>query len=245
MGVIELFNVSKTYGKTVALKNLSLSINEKEIYGLLGPNGAGKTTTLKIIVGLLTPDTGTVRIMGFDVSKSRVDALKYVGYVPEDPYLFQNLTVREFIEFIGRLRGMQKDELRDRVEYYLSIFELDEKESTIIRALSRGMIQKVAIASALIHNPRILIMDEPMVNIDPEAQYVFKKEVKNLVEKGSTALISSHMLDMVERFCTRVGIINKGTLLIEGEIDELKRIAFRGEDATLEEVFMKIIKGEE
>lgn len=239
---IEAYGLVKSYGSTIALRGLNLVVMKGEIYGLLGPNGAGKTTTLKILVSLLRPDSGVVRIMGFDVQKQRVDALKNVGYVPEDPYIFPNLTVREFLEFIGRLRGISKRELRDRIDYYLSRFNLEDKERTLIRGLSRGMLQKVAVISALLPMPRVLIMDEPMSNMDPEAQHVFKEEVRKLVRNGSTALISSHMLDMVERFCTRVGIINKGVLVAEGEVEELKRRALGGEDVTLEEVFLALVR---
>ncbi|MHA1594162.1 MAG: ABC transporter ATP-binding protein [Candidatus Baldrarchaeia archaeon] len=241
--VIEAYGLVKSYGSTVALRGLNLVINEGEIYGLLGPNGAGKTTTLKILVSLLKPDRGHVRIMGIDLHRYRVEALRNVGYVPEDPYIFPNLVVREFLEFIGRLRGIPRDILKERIERYLSIFDLQEKERDLIKTLSRGMLQKLAVISAFLPRPRVLIMDEPMSNMDPEAQHVFKEEVRKLVRNGSTALISSHMLDMVERFCTRVGIINKGVLIAEGEVDELKRRALGGEDATLEEVFLAVVRG--
>ena len=213
------------------------------IYGLLGPNGAGKTTTLKILVGLLRPDAGVARVCGHDVVRERVSALKLIGYVPENPVCFQNLTVKEFLEFIGSLRRLSKEEVRDAVEYYLNLFEMEGRKGELIGSLSRGMVQKVLVSAALMVKPKVLIMDEPMAGMDPEAQHAFKEEIRRLTSKGVTALISSHLLDMVERFCTRVGIINQGVLVAEGSIDEIRRRAESGEEATLEEVFLRIVGG--
>ncbi len=238
---IEIIDLHKSYGRVKALRGLSFRVGEGEIYGLLGPNGAGKTTTLKILVGLLKPDRGYARIYGYDILRHRVDALRHVGYIPENPVCFQNLTVKEFLYFIGSLRGMPKDEVRERVEYYLNVFELDEKANALIEGLSRGMLQKLLASAAFLVKPRVLIMDEPMAGMDPEAQHVFKEEVKKLVDNGATALISSHLLDMVERFCTRVGVINEGVLVAEGSLEELKARVEAGEESTLEDVFLKLI----
>lgn len=242
---IEIIDLHKSYGRVKALRGLSFRVGESEIYGLLGPNGAGKTTTLKILVGLLKPDRGYARIYGYDILRHRVDALRHVGYIPENPVCFQNLTVKEFLYFIGSLRGMPKDEVRERVEYYLNVFELDEKANALIKGLSRGMLQKLLASAAFLVKPRVLIMDEPMAGMDPEAQHVLKEEVKRLVDNGATALISSHLLDMVERFCTRVGVINEGVLIAEGSLEELKARVEAGEESTLEDVFLKLIGEEE
>jgi len=240
---IEVSNLYKSYGKVRALNGLTLYIKPGEIYGLIGPNGAGKTTTLKILTGLLKPDNGYAKIYGYDVWSDRVDALKLVGYVPENPTAFQNLRVEEFIRFIASLRGMKQDDIEEELDYYLDIFNLSDKRMKLINELSRGMLQKTLVIAAFIVKPKVLIMDEPMAGMDPESQHVFKEEVKKLVSNGITALISSHILEVVERFCTRIGIINEGKLIIEGGIDEIKEEFSRSKDTTLEDLFLRIIKG--
>lgn len=241
MSGIEVIDLYKSYGKVRALNGLSFTIRPGEIYGLLGPNGAGKTTTLKILVGLLKPDEGTARIFGVDVVKDRSEALKLVGYIPENPVCFQNLTVREFLEFIGALRGLDREEVEEGIKKYLSLFELEEKKDSLISSLSRGMVQKVLATAAFLVKPKALIMDEPMAGMDPESQHVFKEEVRRMASSGVAVLISSHLLDMVERFCTRVGVIDKGRLVAEGTVYDLKKRAESGEEATLEDVFLRLV----
>ena len=236
---IEVVDLVKRYGRVTALRGLSFRVFEGEIYGLLGPNGAGKTTTLKILVGLLSPQGGRAYIMGRDVVRRRVDALKYVGYIPENPVLFRNLTVREFLEMIGALRGINREELSDSIERYLEAFHIKDKEDEPASNLSRGMIQKVLATAAFIVRPKVLIMDEPMMGMDPRSQHVFKEEVRRLASEGVAVLLSSHLLDMVERFCTRVGIISGGKLIAEGSVEELRRVS--GENRTLEEVFLQLV----
>jgi len=173
--VIEIFNLHKSYGKVKALNGLTLYVNKGEIYGLIGPNGAGKTTTLKILVGLLKPDKGLVRVCGYDVISDRVSALKHVGYIPENPVAFQNLTVTEFIKFIATLRGLKPSDIEDDMKHYLEVFELYDKRDKLISELSRGMLQKTLAIAAFIVKPKVLIMDEPMSGMDPEAQFIFKR----------------------------------------------------------------------
>ncbi len=240
-GGIEVFNLVKSYGRTRALNGLSFTVNSGEIYGLLGPNGAGKTTTLKILVGLLRPDRGTAKICGVDVVRDRVSALRHVGYIPENPVCFQNLTVKEFFEFIGSLRGMRKEEIEEAMERYLEGVDMTDKKSTPVKNLSRGMVQKLLASVAFMVRPSVLVLDEPMAGMDPEAQHFFKEEVRRFASQGAAVLMSSHLLDMVERFCTRVGIISRGVLVAEGDLQEIRRRAESGEEATLEEVFLKIV----
>lgn len=171
----------------------------------------------------------------------RVEVLKLIGYVPENPVCFQYLTIREFLKFIWSLRGL-KEGFEEALEYYLNIFELEGKKNVPIYKLSRGMLQKVLVSAALMVKPKVLILDEPLSGMDPESQYTFKEEVRKMISKGATVLISSHILDVVEKFCTRVGIINYGRLLVEGTIVEVKKRAESGEDAPLEEVFIKLIR---
>ncbi len=236
---IEAVNLRKRYGSVEALRGLNLRVGFREIYGLIGPNGAGKTTTLKCIVGLLKPDTGYVKVCGWDVVRERVNALRNVGYVPENPVVLQNLTVEDFIKFITSLRGLTWGDVREDFEEYLRKFRLAGKRKALMKELSRGMTQKALVIAALLVKPKVLVMDEPMAGMDPEAQHVFKEEVRRVVEEGATALISSHLLDMVERFCTRVGIISEGHLIMEGSIEEVKEAAAGSK--SLEEVFLKVV----
>ncbi len=239
MYAIEVLNLHKSYGETEALRGLTFKVKPGEIYGLLGPNGAGKTTTLKILVGLLKPDRGTARICGRDIVSHRVEALSLIGYIPENPVCFQNLTVKEFLEFIGSLRRLDRESVEEAINHYLDLFELKGKRDEFIGNLSRGMIQKVLASAAFMVKPKVLIMDEPMAGMDPEAQHVFKEEVKRMASQGVTALISSHLLDMVEKFCTKLGIISRGELIAEGSLEDLKQRA--GEEASLEEVFLRLV----
>jgi ABC-2 type transport system ATP-binding protein len=233
----------KRYGGKVAVNGLSFIVEPGEIYALLGPNGAGKTTTLKTIVGLLKPDAGYVSVCGVDVHVDRANALRYIGYVPENPVGFDYLRVREFFEFVGSLRGIPRDVLSERVERLLSVFQLERYEDYFMGELSRGSIQKVLVISALIHEPSVLVLDEPMSGMDPESQISFKNLLKQLARGGAAILISSHMLDAVERFATKVGIISDGKMIAEGTLDELKRRVEVGGDATLERVFLRVLKG--
>lgn len=239
---VEVYNLYKSYGSIRALNGINLNIKTGEIYGLIGPNGAGKTTTLKILAGLLNPDKGIVKIYGYDVVKERVKALRLIGYVPENPVVFQNLSIEEFIKFIAALRGINQHEITDKLDYYLNIFNLDDKRKSLMGELSRGMIQKVLVTAAFIVRPRVLIMDEPMAGMDPESQHIFKEEVRKLVSEGITVMISSHLLDMVERFCTCIGIMYRGTLLVEGTVEEVKNMVSEAPGSTLEDVFLKIIR---
>ncbi len=242
---VEILGLYKSYGKTRALNGLTFRVKRGEIYGLIGPNGAGKTTTLKILAGLLRPDKGSARIYGYDTSRQRVRALSLIGYVPENPVVFQNLTVEEFIYFIAALRDLSKDDVSGKLDYYLEVFGLANKRDKPMSALSRGMIQKVLVTAAFIVNPKVLLMDEPMAGMDPESQHVFKNEVRKLVSRGVTVLISSHLLDMVEKFCTKIGVIHRGRLVVEGSVNEVKKKVSEEPDSTLEEVFLKIIRSTE
>lgn len=239
--IIEALDLHKRYGSIKALNGLTLRIKPGEIYGLLGPNGAGKSTSLKILAGLLRPDKGTARICGYDIIKERERALTCIGYIPENPLVFQNLTIEEFLEFIGALRGIPKKELIESINYYLEYFGLHSRRYKLVASLSRGMIQKVLAITAFIVKPRVLLLDEPLAGMDPESQKLFKEEVRRLAKQGTAAIVSSHLLDMVERFCTKVGIISNGTLIAEGNLEELKKKAFGGKEVSLEEVFLKLI----
>jgi len=240
-GSLEVEGVSKSYGRVRALDGVSLNVRGSEIYGLLGPNGAGKTTLLKICVGLLRPDSGTVRICGVDVRERREEALRHVGYVPENPVVFENLTAREFLEFIASLRGIPRDEFEERYERYVQLFQLEDQVRKKMGKLSRGTVQKVLVVAALLPEPEVLVMDEPTSGMDPEAQHTFRALVRELASRGAAVIVSSHQLHALERFATRVGIINRGRLLAEGTLDEIRRRAEAGLDASLEEVYLRLV----
>ena len=242
--LLSVAGVRKAYGRTVALNGVSLSVKGGEIYGLLGPNGAGKTTLLKIVVGLLRPDAGSVTVCGFDVQRDRRRALACTGYVPENPVGFDYLTVREFLEFVSALRGLPRERVEERIEKYLDLFGIRDKEHEFMGRLSRGTVQKVLVSAAFMHEPRVLVLDEPISGMDPESQRAFKDEVRRMAASGAAVLISSHMLDTVERLCTRVGVLNRGAIIAEGTLDEVRRRAETGESATLEEVFLRLVRGE-
>jgi ABC-2 type transport system ATP-binding protein len=225
MNAIEVKNLTKSFGKVKALNGLTFNVKRGELYALLGPNGAGKSTTLKILVGLLKPDGGYAKIEGIDV-KNRVEVLKSIGYIPEDPALFPYLTAEEVLRYSAKLRGL---ECEDRIKDLLDTFNL--KPNKVVSTMSKGMVQKLCACVAFLHKPSVLIMDEPMANMDPEAQHVFKEEVKRL---KATAVISSHQLDAVERFCDTVGIVKEGKLVKECSIDEI---------AELEDFFLEVIRG--
>ncbi|MEZ0345595.1 MAG: ABC transporter ATP-binding protein [Infirmifilum sp.] len=234
----------KTYGKTQVLKGLSFRVGAGEIYGLLGPNGAGKTTTLKSIVGLVRPDEGVVEVCGYNVSTQRVQALSKIGYVPELTVGFDYLTVREFLEFVSSLRGVEWQGVEGEAERLARVFGIEDYMDEFMGRLSRGTVQKALVISALMHKPPVLVMDEPTSGMDPESQKTFRDEIVRLASKGAAVLLSSHMLYNVERLCTRVGILHKGLLIAEGSIEEIRGMATAGENANLEDVFLTLTRGE-
>ncbi len=212
--LIKVTDLRKKFGKFEALRGLTFSVYN-EIYALLGRNGAGKSTTLKILVGLLRASGGRAEIMGVDVS-NRVETLKNVGYVPEDPLLFPNLTAEEVLRYSASLRGLKGYE--EWMYYLLESFSL--KGSKVVGGMSKGMIQKLCVCVAFLHRPKVLIMDEPTANMDPESQHIFRELVRETVKEGGCALISTHQLEAVEKFCNRAGIISSGRIVLETEVRE-------------------------
>lgn len=238
--IVEIVDVWKSYDGVQALRGLNLEVWRGEIFGLLGPNGAGKTTTLKIIVGLLRMDRGLVRVNGVDISEEPYEYKRIIGYVPESVSLPDYLTVEEFLIYSGKIRGLPEGQIRERMNYFIKLFDLEGKRRALIVSLSRGMRQKVAIASALLHDPDLLILDEPFIGIDPAGQHVLKELFNERVKGGKTVFISTHMLDTAERLCNRVAIIHRGQNVASGDLKNLQQISRTGENATLEEVFLKL-----
>lgn len=243
--ILEVYDLWKSYGDIQALRGLTLRVERGEIFGLIGPNGAGKTTTLKIIVGLLSMDRGKIIVDGVDIIKQPYEYKKLIGYVPESISLPEYLTLEEFLIYSGRIRNVPNELIRERMNYYLKVFELENKRRSLILSLSRGMKQKAAIAAALIHDPELLILDEPLVGIDPVGQHRIKEIFSERVKEGKTVFISTHMLDTAERMCSRVAVIHWGRIVASGDLSTLRGIAREGADATLEEVFLKLTEESE
>ncbi|MBN1363800.1 MAG: ABC transporter ATP-binding protein [Syntrophaceae bacterium] len=240
--MIKLSDLTKDYGTTIAVNKLNLNVSAGEIYGFIGPNGAGKTTTIRMMGGILAPTSGKIIIGGADMSTNPVEGKKIIGFVPDRPFLYEKLTGMEFLRFSGELYDVQHEIFQQKAKGLLQQFALWDWADELIEAYSHGMKQRLIIASALLHDPKILIIDEPMVGLDPEAVHMVKNILKDLsANHNTTIFVSTHTLSLAEDLCHRIGLIHKGTLLAEGNLDELKRIAKLGE-AKLEEVFLTIIK---
>ena len=239
--MIELTNLTKDYGTTLAVNHLSLNVSAGEIYGFIGPNGAGKTTTIRMMGGIIEPTAGKIIIAGIDVQKDPVAAKKIIGFVPDRPYLYEKLTGMEFLKFIADLYHVEPQLLARKSEELLKQFALWKWADEIIEAYSHGMKQRLIIAAALLHDPKVMIIDEPMVGLDPEAVSMVKHILKGLAARNVTIFVSTHTLSLAEDLCDRIGVIHKGTLLTQGTVAELNLAAKTGE-ARLEEVFLTLVR---
>ncbi len=239
--MIKLQELTKDYGTTLAVNKLSLNVAAGEIYGFIGPNGAGKTTTIRMMGGIIAPTSGKIIIGGFDMAQNPVEAKKMIGFIPDRPFLYEKLTGMEFMRFSADLYNVDRDTFPQKAKELLQQFALWNWADELIEAYSHGMKQRLIIATALLHDPKILIIDEPMVGLDPEAVHMVKDILKELAVNQTTIFVSTHTLSIAEDLCHRIGLIHKGTLLAQGTLDELKLIAKLGE-AKLEEVFLTIIK---
>ena len=223
MNAIEARGLSKNFGLKQALKDVSFVVREGEIMGLLGPNGAGKTTTVRILTGILRPDSGSATVMGHDVLEEALEARRCIGYLPEMPCLYERLTVEENLAFYGRLFDVPEEELRERIRELLSLVGLEERAGEKVGALSKGLKQRVAIARALIHDPPVLMLDQPTSDLDPASAKDIRGLIKELNRSGKTVLICTHNLTEAEELCDRVAVINEGRVLAVGEPGELAR----------------------
>jgi len=231
-----------SYGSFVAVENLSFTVKNGEIYGLLGPNGAGKTTTIKVLVGVLEPRSGKVEIYNTPLS-DEVAAKSQIGYVPEEVVLLDSLTPREFLEFVTSIRRLSKDTLNSKLERYISAFELKQYFDTPIAALSMGNKQKVAIVAALLHDPKLLILDEPLIGLDARSSKILKELITFHAKKGGAVIFSTHIMEVAEKLCTKVGIINKGKIVGEGTVEDLRKLV-RSAEGSLEDIFLKVTEQE-
>lgn len=239
-GGIRVENLTKNYGGLVALDNVSLAVGAGEVVGLIGPNGAGKSTLMKIIVGILKPTSGTVSVSGHDVVSEPEQAKRVIGYLPENPSLYTALTVREFLRFVGKIREVSDDVLDSRISESLRNFALAEKADSLVGSLSKGMKQKVALTAAILHDPEILILDEPQTALDPKTQAFVIGWIASQGRSGKTVLLSTHNLEIVQDYATRIAIIDKGSVIASGGLESLRRLADTKGDARLVEVFLKL-----
>jgi ABC-2 type transport system ATP-binding protein len=233
--MIEIDGLVRNYGTQVAVDHLDLHIDDGVFYTFLGPNGAGKTTTMKIMAGLLRPTEGTVRIDGIDVVESPVKAKKLIGYIPDHPFLYDRLSGWEFLSFIGGLYSMQRDEIDARGQELLGVFGLDEEAGRLISSYSHGMRQRLAFCACFLHGPRVVVIDEPWVGLDPRNIRTAIEFLKSRAAEGVTIFMSTHSLDIAEDIAECVGIIHKGHLLYNGTLEDLRT---NGESDDLEEIFL-------
>ncbi len=240
--MIETVNLCKSYDSKDAVVDLNLKIKSGELFCLLGPNGAGKTTTFKILTGLLTPTSGSASIAGYDIQTHAIEAKRRIGYIPDRPYLYEKLSGRDFFRFVGDLFGIDREIQRERMEHYFKLFLLTDAQDQFIENYSHGMRQKLVFAAQLMHDPEALIIDEPMVGLDPRSSRTVKKLMREEADKGKTVLLSTHTLSDVEELADRIGVLAKGHLAFVGTIDEL-----RGElkqSGKLEDLFLQLTEEE-
>jgi ABC-2 type transport system ATP-binding protein len=238
--VIQLTDVSKSYnrGKIKAVDSLTLTIEPGEIFGFLGPNGAGKTTTIKMIVGLLRPDNGNILVEGYNVTTDPLKAKQLTTYVPDYPAIYERLTGLEYLNFIGDVYGVPKEARLERLTKWLGIFELSQVITNPIQSYSHGMKQKIVLTAALLPSPRVMILDEPLVGLDPRAAFQLKDLFHEHCEQGKTLLFSTHVMEVAEKLCDRIGIIHKGRLVACGTMQELK--ALGRTEQSLESIFLEL-----
>lgn len=244
--MIELKKLTKKFGDFTAVDDISLNIPSGEFFGFLGPNGAGKTTTIKMMTGLFTPTSGTISINSFDVEKQPLEAKATFGYIPDHPYLYDKLTGREFIYYMGGLYSMEKNRLRENVDRVIDLLELASWIDKKTEDYSQGMRQRVTFAAAFVHNPKTIIIDEPMVGLDPRSARIVKNTLKQKAKEGVSIFMSTHILEMAEELCDRIAIINKAKIIFLDTRQNLHLYKTKY-DGNLESVFLELTKeaGEE
>lgn len=241
--VIKIENLVKNFEDIVAVNNLNLEIKEGELFAFLGPNGAGKTTTIKILTGLIKPTSGITLINGINIQKNPLEAKKIIGYIPDHPYLYEKLSGRDFFHFVGDLYNMPRDEQEKHLEFYFSLFGLKDAADKLIENYSHGMRQKLVFSICLMHDPKVIIVDEPMVGLDPKSTRIVKNLLKEKSKNGATIFLSTHTLSVAEELADKIGIINHGKLIFFGTLNEMKN--YSQKDGNLEELFLKLTEEEE
>lgn len=244
MDGIILGTVKKSFDGKVAVNDLTLSVPAGEVHGLLGPNGSGKSTTMKMVMGIVKPDYGKISLCGLDVLKQPLEAKKLVGYVPELPYLYEYLTASEYLDFVGIAYGIEAKTRRERVDELLQALQMHEHVNEVMSGFSQGMKQKIAFTAALLHRPRVLILDEVLNGLDPRSARIVKDILLRLAGEGVSVLFSTHVLEIAEAMCTRISIMNEGKIIAEGTVQDLRAKAGMP-SSTLEDTFLKLTGSED
>jgi len=242
--MLRLESVVKRYGGFTAVHGLDLTVQRGEIFGFLGPNGAGKTTTIRMVAGVLQPTSGRVVVGGDDLHRDPARAKQRIGYVPDRPFLYEKLSGGEFLRFVAGLWGKEGPAVDERADRLLELFDLADWKQALIESYSHGMRQKLLISSALVHHPELIVVDEPMVGLDPRSARILKDLFRSFVASGGTVFLSTHTLEVAEALCDRIGIISAGTIIALGTMDDLREQSHAG-GAHLEEIFLKVTHGEE
>ena len=241
--MIRIDGLSKNYGSFVAVDHITLHVPRGTLFGFLGPNGAGKTTTLRMIAGILRPTAGRVLLGGDDIHRDPLRAKQRLGYIPDRPFVYDKLTGAEFLRFVAGLYGQEGDAVERRMEELLEVFELSSWKDELVEAYSHGMRQKLIISSALIHRPECIVVDEPMVGLDPKAARLLKDIFRQFVERGGTVLMSTHTLEVAEAMSDRIAIIQHGKIVASGTMAEIREQTATGHGVGLEELFLKLTGG--
>ena len=239
--MIELKDVTKSFGNVTAVDHLSLSVPPGEFFAFIGPNGAGKTTTIKMIAGLLRPDSGTICLGNYDVQENYIQAKALLSYIPDQPYLYDKLTGREFLHFVGSMYDMDRGETERRIEELADLFEFRSFLDTLGETYSHGMKQRVVVGAALLHDPEVIMIDEPMVGLDPKSANILKTVLRQRVDAGTAIFMSTHTLSVAEEVADRVGIIQHGRIVVKGDLEDIRARART--DGRLEEAFLQITEG--
>jgi ABC-2 type transport system ATP-binding protein len=249
---IDTEGLTRRFGELVAVHEINLQVDAGQFFGFLGPNGAGKSTTIRMLTGLLEPTAGRVRILGLDLAESPIEVKRQVGVVPEGLALFDRLTGAEYLNFVGRMYGLDRSTAAERATELLEFMQLADRPKTLVTDYSHGMKKKLAMAASVIHGPKILFLDEPFEGVDPIAAGTLKAMLQRMIARGATVFLTSHVLEIVERLCSHVAIIHKGELVAQGSVEELRagvesrRLAAAGapgEKLSLEQIFLDIVGG--
>ena len=239
--MLQIKNIVKKFGFFTAVNGINVHINQGELYGFLGPNGAGKTTTIKMIAGIYAPTSGSISINGIDISKNPVKAKLQIGYVPDQPYLYDKLTGREFLYFSGGLYNLDKKTIQNKIDELVDILNIESWLDKRTEEYSQGMRQRITIASALLHDPKLIVLDEPMVGLDPQSAVLVKKILNQKVSEGASVFVSTHSLSFAEEICSRIGIIKAGVMIYEDKREAIETIK-TNLNSNFEEVFLELTK---
>ena len=243
--MIQTVNLTRYYASLAAVQDLSLVVEPGELFGFLGPNGAGKTTTIRMIVGLLRPTAGTVTVAGHDVQQEPLAVKQAIGYLAQTPLLYDKLTGREFLRFLGGLYSLSDEKIEARTESLVTMMELSDKADQLIESYSGGMRHKIGLCGALLHEPPVLVLDEPLAGLDPHSARRVKNLLRDLCRQGRTVFLSTHVLEVAERVCDRVGILDQGRLVAMGTMEALRAQARTTAETTLEDLFLQLIGDEQ